>query len=131
MILEAWMLVGAVILGIVQISVQSFALKASAGNRWTVGPRDNAPELGVYAGRLERALRNFQESFPLFAAAVLLVLVMGRSNVVTQTGAILFLAGRIAYLPAYLSAVPYLRTVCWQIATAGLVTVLAGLFLQA
>ena len=126
MMLEAWMLVGAVILGIVQISAQSFVLKASVGNAWTVGPRDEARRPGVCAARLERALRNFLESFPLFAAMVLLVAVTGRSGLLTQAGAVLFLGGRTAYVPAYLSGIPHVRTICWQVATFGLVLLVIG-----
>ena len=43
------------------------------GYLWTAGSRDEAvPPLTGIAGRLERALRNFVKTFPLFAAAVLI-----------------------------------------------------------
>ena len=43
------------------------------GLRWNAGPRDEPmPPLTGVAGRLSRALRNFLETFPFFAAAVLI-----------------------------------------------------------
>ena len=62
-----------VVLGLVQIVLASHAASLQRGYRWTAGSRDQAvPRLTGMAGRLERALRNFVETFPLFAAAVLI-----------------------------------------------------------
>ena len=72
--IEIWMLLGSASLGLVHISGQSLALKFAVGNQWTVGVRDEAPDAGVIAGRWQRALNNFLESFPLFAAVLLLAI---------------------------------------------------------
>ena len=63
-----------VVLGLVQIVLASHAASLQRGYLWTAGSRDEAvPPLTGIAGRLERAsLRNFVETFPLFAAAVLI-----------------------------------------------------------
>jgi uncharacterized MAPEG superfamily protein len=57
------------------------------GYRWTASPRDETwPLIGI-AGRCNRALQNFLETFPLFAAAVLIAHVAGRHNWMTEWGA--------------------------------------------
>jgi len=129
MTIELWMLVGAVILGLVQVGAESFMFKAQEGNAYTVGARDEERRPRAIAGRLSRALHNFNETFPLFAAVILILHVSGRSGAWSTLGAELYLGGRIAYIPAYASGIPYVRTVCWQIATIGLVMALVQLFL--
>lgn len=129
MTVELWCLVGAVILGLVHVSADSFSYKAQEGNTYTVGARDDARPRKAMAGRFHRAMRNFGETFPLFAALILVLHVSGRSGGWSTLGAELYLGGRIAYLPAYLSGIPYARTVCWQIATVGIVMAIVQLFL--
>ena len=124
---DLWMLFGAVILGLVHIGAQSMAFKAQVGNRYTVGARDEGLQPQHMAGRLERAQRNFGETFPLFAAVILAVHVSGKADAWSALGAQLYLVGRIAYLPAYASGLPWVRTVCWQVATVGLVIAMVAL----
>src|SRR5215218_750316 len=65
------MLTFSVVLDLAQIIVASKPRVCSAV-RWSAGPRDEKmPPLRGVAGRLDRALRNFMETFPLFAAVVL------------------------------------------------------------
>lgn len=132
MSLEAWMLVGAMVLGLVHVGAASFAFKAQVGNAYTVGARDeDLPRKGV-AGRLDRALRNFLETFALFAAAVLLLEVQGRSGGwLSEAGAVAYLAGRILYLPLYAGGVRWIRTFSWNAATLGLALVIAALVVAA
>ncbi|MCA9658690.1 MAG: MAPEG family protein [Myxococcales bacterium] len=117
------------ILGLVHVSADSFSYKAQEGNTYTVGARDDERPRRAMAGRFHRAMRNFGETFPLFAALVLVLHVSGRSGGWSTLGAELYLGGRIAYLPAYLSGIPYARTVCWQIAAVGIVMAIVQLFL--
>ncbi|WBO23290.1 hypothetical protein PBT88_03900 [Sphingomonas abietis] len=53
----------------------------------------------------------------------------GRLDIWTTIGAHLYFIGRLIYLPLYAMGVPVLRTVIWMAATAGLLMVIAGLFL--
>lgn len=123
MIFELWILLAAVLLGLVHVSLASFFYKAQEGNAYTVGPRDDdRPRHGV-AGRLDRALRNYLETFPLFAACALVVHVSGTAGHLSWWGGVLYLGGRVAYLPLYGLGVPWLRTFSWNIATLGLVLV--------
>ena len=128
MTFELWTLVAASLLGLVHLSAASFAFKAQVGNRYTVGPRDEDIQPTGMAGRLHRAHRNFLETFPLFATTVLVVHVTDRTGAVSQWGALLYIVGRILYLPLYAIGVPWLRTFSWNLATLGLVMVGAELF---
>src|SRR5262245_39315171 len=70
MTLELKMLALSIVLGLVQIVLASHAASLQRGYVWTASSRDEAvPELTGVAGRLARALHNFVETFPLFAAA--------------------------------------------------------------
>lgn len=124
---ELWLLAGAVLLGLVQIGVASTAAKQITGIAWAVGPRDRPMELTGIAGRLERAQRNLMESLPLFAIAVIVAHLGGRNGWLTELGAHLYLWGRVAYVPAYAFGMPWVRTAFWQIATIGIVLILAAL----
>ena len=128
MTVEIAMLFWAAVLGLVQVGAQSFALKAQEGNAYTVGARDeHRPATGL-AGRLERALRNYLETFPIFAAVVLAVYATERTDMWSEIGAQVYFWGRLAYLPAYAAGLPWVRTFIWQIATAGIVLCMVPLF---
>jgi uncharacterized MAPEG superfamily protein len=127
MTIELWLLCGAVVLGLIYVGAQSFAFKAQVGNAYSIGPRDEGLRTEQVAGRLERALRNFVETFPLFAAAVLMVQISGRNGALSLVGASLYLVARGLYLPAYALGIPYLRTALWQVSAIGIVLVLAQL----
>ena len=72
MTLELKMLALSIVLGLIQIVLASHAASLQRGYVWTASSRDEAvPMFSGVAGRLERALHNFVETFPLFAAAVL------------------------------------------------------------
>ena len=74
---ELVLLAASIVIGIVHIIVASQLQSWQRGYRWTASSREQGltPLTGV-AGRAERALRNYLETFPFFAAAVLVVTVM-------------------------------------------------------
>lgn len=132
MSVELWTLFGAMILGLVHLSAASFSFKAQVGNRYTVGARDeNLLPTGV-AARLDRAQRNFLETFPIFVAAVLtLELLGGAGGWLSIAGSVLYLSCRCLYLPLYALGLPWVRTFSWNAATAGLVLVMVAIALKA
>ncbi len=127
MSIELRILAWSIVLGLVHIVMQAHAASLQVGYRWTAFAREARPPLTGVAGRLERALRNFLETFPLFAAAVLLVHVTGREGPLSATGATLYLAARIVYVPLYAAAVPLVRSLAWNVAFAGIVMILLAL----
>ena len=125
---ELWLLVAAVLLGFAQIILQAQSMNMQRGYRWNAGPRDEIlPPLTGIAGRLNRALRNFLESFPLFAAAVLVAAVAHIHNGLTLWGAWLYVLGRIVYVPLYAFGVRYVRSLAWNVAVLGIFLILSGI----
>jgi uncharacterized MAPEG superfamily protein len=95
------------------------------GTKWNMGARDEAlapPEPLV--GRLARAQANFFETFPIAAAAILIVTVADRTDQWTAIGAIVWLAARVVYLPLYAFGVPVVRTIVFLVSVAGIALIL-------
>ncbi len=95
------------------------------GTKWNVGARDEElPPLDPVAGRLARAQANFFETFPIFAAAALIVVLAGLDDRWTAIGAWLWLGARLVYLPLYAFAVPVVRTLVFLVSVVGILLVL-------
>src|SRR5262245_423657 len=106
MTLEFKMLAFSVVLGLVQIVLASHATSLQRGYAWTASSRDEAvPALSGVAGRLARALQNFVETFPLFAAAVLIAHATATRSSMTEWGVQLYFWGLVAYLALYATGV--------------------------
>jgi uncharacterized MAPEG superfamily protein len=118
----------AVIIGLVQLLWATLAAARGRDRRWLLGPRDEPRPLTSTAGRLDRAFRNFMETFPLFAAAVLAADLLGKLGLQTLWGAGLYTAARAIYAPVYAAGVPGLRSAVWAAGTFGLVLVVVAIF---
>ena len=108
MTIELTLLALSVGLGFVHIVAASHSASLQRGYRWSASARDEPVEpLRGVAGRLDRALENFLETFPLFAAVVLLA----QSEIGTMhspNGAPeLYFWGRVVYLPLYAAGIPW------------------------
>jgi uncharacterized MAPEG superfamily protein len=127
---ELSMLAIAVALGMLQLLIAARTGNSQRGLKWNVGARDEAAPVAVskVAGRLERSFRNFLETFPFFAAVVVIAAIVGRHNWATMWGAEAYVAARIVYWPLYAFGVPILRTIVWLVATLGILLILAALF---
>jgi uncharacterized MAPEG superfamily protein len=80
--------------------------------------------LSGMAGRLDRALRNFVETFPLFAAAVLAAHASNVHDWMTVWGAQLYFWARIFYVGLYAWGVWLIRSLVWNVATVGILMIL-------
>lgn len=126
--IELRMLAWSAILGLIHIVASSHAASVQRGYRWTASARDQARrELTGVAGRLHRALKNFLETFPLFAAMVLAIELTGKTGLLSEWGSILYFAGRATYLPLYAFGVPLIRSLVWNVATIGIVLLIIAL----
>src|SRR5262245_29392543 len=126
---ELYLLAASIFLGLAHIILASHAASWQRGYRWTASARDEAvPPLSGMAGRLERASRNYLETFTFFAAAVILATATGHRNWMTVAGANLYFWGRVAYLPLYALGVPLVRSMAWNVATIGIVLIVLALF---
>jgi uncharacterized MAPEG superfamily protein len=126
---ELKMLAWSICLGIVSVLVAASFGTAQRTLGWNLSNRDQemTPLTGA-AARAQRASRNFLETFPFFAAAVLAVLLVKANSSHSALGAQLYFWARLAYLPIYIVGLPYVRTLVWGVAFAGLLMVLAALF---
>jgi uncharacterized MAPEG superfamily protein len=126
--IELHMLVWSVVLGLVHIVTASHAASLQHGYRWTASARDQeVASLTGVAGRLDRALRNFSETFPLFATLVFAAHAVGGHNALTESGAVLYFVARLAYLPLYALGVPLVRSLVWNVAALGMTLMLVAL----
>ena len=126
---EFQLLMAAVIIGLVQIA---WAATAGVGGErtvaWLSGPRDEPKPLSIVAGRLDRALKNFLETFPLFAVALISTYIAGKLGPLTLYGSALYVIARALYVPVYASGIPYVRTLVFVASVVGIVMVIAAFF---
>ena len=126
---ELQMLFCAAALGIIQLLLAVIGSLSGRGMAWGIGPRDEGwPALGKFGGRLERAWKNFLETFPLFAVAVLLGNALGKHTANSAVGAQIYVWARLLYVPAYVFAIPFTRTLIWAASLVGVVMVLAAIW---
>ena len=125
---ELTLLVWSAVLALAQMLVAVAGAHAQVGLPRLAGNRESMPALSGWAGRAQRAHLNMIESLVVFAIAVLVAEVADRTNETTALGATLFFWGRVAYAIIYVAGIPWLRTLVWAVATAGIVLVLSQLF---
>lgn len=126
---EFLMLALSVVLGLVHVFATSIAKTHQYGAQWNVSARDaDMPPLQTIGGRLARAEKNFLETFPLFAAVVLMADALNRHGALAIWGSQLYFYARVLYLPVYVAGIPVLRTLVWSVATLGIVMVFAALW---
>lgn len=124
MTVELWILLWAAALGLVHVLLTAFVWTGEVGLAYNASARDEPREVkNPLTGRLQRAQRNFFETFPLFAAAVLVAVFAGRTGGAAALGAWIYLVGRVLYLPAYAFGIAYVRSLIWLASVIGLAMV--------
>ena len=58
---------------------------------------------------------------------MLIAALAGRHNWMTEWGAVLYFAARVAYVPLYAYGVRVVRSAAWGVATVGIILILVGL----
>jgi uncharacterized MAPEG superfamily protein len=123
--IELTMLAWGCVLALVHIFAAVRVKTRQYGTKWNVGARDEElPPPQPLVGRLARAQANFFETFPIAAAAILIVSVADRTDQWTAIGAVTWLGARILYLPLYAFGVPVLRTIVFLVSVAGIALIL-------
>lgn len=116
--------------GVIQLVAAAQAANAQYGLRWAASPRDTEmPPLRTIPGRINRNFRNYMETFPFFVAAVLAAQAAGVHDQLTYWGSIAYVGGRVVFTALYISGIPLLRSLFWNVASFGMVAVLAAPFL--
>jgi len=114
MSIELMLLSWALVLALVQIALPALGRGFKFGIGWALGPRDTeTPPQGLVIGRLDRARQNLFETLPIFAAAVIILALMGHSNAMTVLATQIYLGARIAYVFAYAAGIPGIRSLIW------------------
>ncbi len=121
---ELTILALAALLQFAQLAFTVVLSDLQTGLAYGAGPRDQPRPLTGLAGRMDRALANHSQALLLFAIAVLLLIHSGGSSPLTTTAAWIYLAARIAYVPAYGAGIPLLRSLIWAIGQAATLTIL-------
>ncbi len=119
------------LLQVVQYVLMSVPANLELGTRKTLSPRDGldlAKELSPRAGRLVRALDNHFEGLILFTLAVVVVTLSGQSTGFTAAMAWIYLAARVAYVPAYAWGLSPWRSLIWAVGFFATVLMLLSAF---
>ena len=127
MTIEFQYLLYSLLLGIVHLIAASHLISGQYGYRWTAGNReeDVAPLRGL-AGRVDRGVMNFLETFAFFAAAVLVAQSAGVHNGWTVWGARLYFWGRLGYALVYAIGIPVARSIVWNVAVIGILMIVVA-----
>jgi uncharacterized MAPEG superfamily protein len=122
MTIADWCLLGAVLLYLLTLAPVKAVRHRNFDN---ARPRDPSFYAAPLSGRALGAHLNGVETFPFFAAAVLLAEMRSAPQALIDEFAVLFLLLRGAYVLAYLGNRPTLRTVLWNAAFAVNVAIFA------
>lgn len=119
--MTTWILLGCAIY-LAGLFLPSSFLILQIGLNAYVGSRDAEPGPSLFRGRALRAQRNLLESMVLFLGLGAMNLVVPEADVELATsGAQIFVVARLAYLPLYLFAVPWIRSGAWAVGFLGLI----------
>lgn len=110
-----------VLLLILHVLVQATFSDLSKGLGWALGPQDDDRPQNQVAGRIERSLSNYLETYPAFVALALMAHV---TETDASFGAALYLLARLVYIPAYASGIPLVRSIVWFASVGGLILML-------
>jgi uncharacterized MAPEG superfamily protein len=131
MTFELTMLAAATFWGFLQLIAAAQAANFQYGLVWAASPRDEEmPPLRPIPGRIVRNFRNYMETFPFYAAAVLIAHAAGVHSSLTHWGSIAWLGGRIVYTALYISGIPLIRSIAWNVAAFGMLLILAAPFMH-
>jgi uncharacterized MAPEG superfamily protein len=130
MTVELWMLAASIVLGMIHLIAGSNLISWQRGYRWTASSREEpVPPLRGVANRVDQATTNFLETFPFFAALVLITHVINHHSALTIWGVHLYFWARVAYLIAAAAGLGLVRSLlCWNTAFAGIALLFAALF---
>ena len=120
-----------VILLVAHVLVQATLSDLSKGIGWALGPQDEPRDQNVIAGRVQRALRNFLETYPAFAVMALMLAITDSGTAQSALGAAVYFWARIAYIPAFVSGIPLVRSIAWFTSLGGLVLMILPFFTSA
>ena len=127
MTIELTMLAWATVLGLAHAVATGQVAVFQHGLPYNLGPRDEQKPLTGIPGRISRAFANYMQTFPFFAAAVLLAHAAGRHSWLTTWGVQLYFWARLVFIPLYASGTSGPRTAAFLVSMVGIVMILIAL----
>lgn len=128
---ELTVLVLAALLQLVQFVLYAVPANLELGPGYTMSARDREPSraLSERTARLGRAFDNHFEALVLFGIAAGVLAISGQGNTLTTVCAWIYLAARIAYVPAYAMGLRPHRSIIWAVGLlATTIMLIAALF---
>lgn len=126
--IELQVLAWTVVLGLAHVVVGAQLATMQNGLKWNASARDQSKPLHGVAARVDRALKNYLETYAFFAAAVLAVVLAQRTSDTTATAAWTYLIARVVYIPLYAAGIPHVRTLVWLVSFIAICVLVAALF---
>ncbi|CAN5770931.1 MAPEG family protein [soil metagenome] len=126
---ELLLIGAAVLVGLVQLLWAAGAARGQQDLKWAAGPRDEPMPLTGIAARLDRAFKNYMETFPFFVAAVFAAYLVAKTGPLTLWGSVLYVAARALYVPLYAAGIPRIRSLVWLVSLVGVGMIVAAIFL--
>ena len=118
---ELWIAVYAAVLGLFQLTLAAIAPAGQKGYmKWNRSARDEPFELSPIAGRLQRAFKNFMETYVFFALIAVALSISHKAGPVSLYGAWAYFIARIVYVPCYAFGIAGVRSLVWIVSLAGL-----------
>lgn len=117
---ELWLLFLSLPIYGLYLGAQSLILRAQRGIPFAVSARDEAPPKSDLEGRADRALKNFQETWLIYVILMIIAHLAMPGDPLIFWGAVVWGAGRIAYLPLYLAGTYGIRSLVWNVSLIGL-----------
>ena len=130
MTVELWILAASIVLGLVHLIASSHLISWQRGYGWTASTREeDVPPLHGLANRVDQATTNFLETFPFFAALVLIAHVVNHHSALTIWGVHLYFWARLGYLIAAAIGLGLVRSlIFWNTAFVGIALLFVALF---
>ncbi|WP_095587253.1 MAPEG family protein [Actibacterium ureilyticum] len=119
----------AALLQVLQFLAYSITANMQVGPKTAMGPRDTPVQLTGLAGRLQRAMNNHFEGLILFTIAVLVTTLSDQATPYTASCAWVYLAARVAYVPAYALGLSPWRSLIWGVGFFATVAILLAALL--
>lgn len=126
MTIELTLLIWSAALAFAYLGVQLTLYRLDYGLEHANSQRDHERPPNKWTVRGQRALSNFLETYAVFVGLAAATVLSGRSDALTQSGAVIWFAARWAYLPAYFIDIRQLRSSIWTFSFIGLVMMFAG-----
>lgn len=119
----------AIALGIAHLLLATTAATSQRGFNWNMSSRDTpVPPLTGKAARLDRAFKNFMETFPFFIGVVIIAIIniflSNSSSTLPVLGCQIYVIARVLYIPMYVFNIIGVRTLVWTCSMIGIAIIL-------